>query len=233
MMAGRPKKQISSDEINALFSDLSLLKESYFLRKKEAECLDMLSTNDFNNLDETQLELIKKTSYLVARTIKNLDLLQEILDKSNHNSTEKTIIQLSQQREIDRFFSMLDLLDAIRKKSDATFAENKIKQRIATQAKEKSPKKIIDSKKFYLGSLLLSILEKKNPNLTDDDVFDTLLEMAQHENFGYELDQHLKENINDKNQSLRSFRDDAFNKAQEIKNVILEAKNNARNPFKN
>lgn len=230
-MAGRPKKQISSEEITALFSDLSLLKESYFLRKKEAECLDMLSTNDFKNLNEAQLELIKKTGYLVSRTIKNLDLLAEIQDKTSQNSTEKTIIELSQKMEIDSFFSMLDLLDAQRKKIDVKFAENKIKQRIATMGKEKSPKKINDSKKFYLGSLLLSILEKRNPQLTDDMVMDSLIEMTENEKFGCELNEYLKANQNDANQRLRSFRDDSFSKTIEIKNIILQAKNDSRNPF--
>lgn len=230
MMAGRPKKQISSDEINALFSDLSLLKESYFLRKKEAECLDMLSTNDFNNLDETQLELIKKTSYLVSRTIKNLDLLQEILDKSNHNSTEKTIIQLSQQREIDSFFSMLDLLDAQRKKIDVKFAENKIKQRIATQAKEKSPRKIADQKKYFIGDLCLKWMKSTYQNLNDDQVLDTLKTMIENEKLGSSARQIWTES---KNENNLDWMNNKIAETQVVQEEIKKAKLDPRNPFKN
>ncbi|CAM3073648.1 hypothetical protein [Acinetobacter celticus] len=229
-MAGRPKKQISSDEINALFSDLSLLKESYFLRKKEAECLDMLSTNDFNNLDETQLELIKKTSYLVSRTIKNLDLLQEILDKSNHNSTEKTIIQLSQQREIDSFFSMLDLLDAQRKKIDVKFAENKIKQRIATQAKEKSPRKIADQKKYFIGDLCLKWMKSTYQNLNDDQVLDTLKTMIENEKLGSSARQIWTES---KNENNLDWMNNKIAETQVVQEEIKKAKLDPRNPFKN
>lgn len=228
-VVGRPKKQITSDEINALFNDLSQLKQSYFLRKKEAECLEMLSKNGIN-LTETQLELVKKTSYLVARTVKNLDLLSEIQEKTSQTSTEKTIIELSQKREIDSFFSMLDLLDAQRKKIDVKFAENKIKQRIATQAKEKSPRKIADQKKYFIGDLCLKWMKSTYQNLNDDQVLDTLKTMIENEKLGSSARQIWTES---KNENNLDWMNNKIAETQVVQEEIKKAKLDPRNPFKN
>lgn len=227
-MAGRPQKILSEQDVIDLYEYLTGLD---FLRVKEKKCLQMISNSGFKDLTDEQLKLARETQYLMNRAIKNFNLLHEIKSKEKHSSTETQIMELAEKDDIDSYYSMHDLLDALRKKTDAKYAENKIKQRITAQSKEKSPKKIADHKKYFLGSLLLSILEKRNPNLTDDMVMDSLIEMTEHEKFGCELNEYLKANQNDANQRLRSFRDDSFSKTIEIRNMIIEAKNNSRNPF--
>jgi hypothetical protein len=155
-VAGRPQKILSEQDVIDLYEYLTELD---FLRVKEKKCLQMISNSGFKDLSSEQLKLVRETQYLMNRAIKNFDLLHEIQSKEKHNSTETQIIELAKKDDIDSYFSMHDLLDALRKKTDAKYAENKIKQRITAQSKEKSPKQIADHKKYFLGDLLQKLMQ--------------------------------------------------------------------------
>ncbi len=113
-MAGRPQKILTEQDVIDLYEYLTELD---FLRVKEKKCLQMICEFGFKNLTSEQLKLARETQYLMNRAIKNFDLLHEIQAKEKHNSTEKQIIELAEKSDIDSYFSMHDLLDALRKKN--------------------------------------------------------------------------------------------------------------------
>lgn len=223
-MVGRPRKNLTEQDFLELYE---YLKELDFLRVKEKKCLQMIYDFDFKNWTPEQLKLARETQYLMNRAIKNFDLLHEIQLREKHSSTEKQILELAEKSDIDSYFSMHDLLDALRKKTDATFAENKIKQKIKAQSKEKSPKQIADHKKYFLGDLLQKWMNSRYSNLEDDQVLEALKQMIENERIGTvarKLWTEKKENLEWINNRIAE--------THELKEKINLAKSDPRNPFK-
>ena len=224
-MAGRPQKILTEQDVIDLYE---YLKELDFLRVKEKKCLQMICEFDFKNLTAEQLKLARETQYLMNRAIKNFDLLHEIKSKEKHSSTETQIIELAEKDDIDSYFSMHDLLDALRKKTDAKYAENKIKQRITAQSKEKSPKQIADHKKYFLGDLLQKWMQSRFKDLNDDQVLDAFKRLIENEKIG----SNVRQQWTNQNQNI-DWMNQRIAETQQIKQQIDTAKSDPRNPFKN
>jgi ATP-dependent Lon protease len=122
---------------------------------------------------------------------------------------------------------MHDLLDALRKKTDAKYAENKIKQRITAQSKEKSPKQIADHKKYFLGDLLQKWMQSRFKDLNDDQVLDAFKRLIENEKIG----SNVRKQWTDNNQNV-DWMKDRIEETQQIKQQIDSAKSDPRNPFK-
>lgn len=224
MMAGRPKKDLSEQDIIDLYE---YLKELDFLRVKEKKCLLMISQFGFKNLNSEQLKLARETQYLMNRGIKNFNLLHEIQLREKHNSTEKKILELAEKSDIDSYFLMHDLLDATRKNIDAKHSMNKVTYKVTAQSKEKSPKKIADRKKYFLGDLLLKWMNSKYNELNDDQVLDVLKNMMENERIGM----IVRKQWTDKQQNIE-WMHQRITEIQKITHQVDTAKIDSRNPFK-
>lgn len=224
-MAGRPQKILTEQDFLELYE---YLKDLDFLRVKEKKCLQMIYDFEFKNLTSEQLKLVRETQYLMNRAVKNFDLLHEIRSREKHNSTEKQILELCEKNDIDSYFSMHDLLDALRKKTDAKFAENKIKQKINASSKEKSQRKINDSKKYFVGDLLLKWMQSRFKDLQDDQVLDAFKRLIENEKIG----SNVRKQWTDNNQNV-DWMKARIEETQQIKQQIDSAKSDPRNPFKN
>lgn len=181
----------------------------------------------FKNLNPEQEKLARDTRYLMNRALKNFNLLHEIQLQEKHSSTEKQILELCEKNDIDSYFSMHDLLDALRKKTDAKFAENKIKQKINAQSKEKSPKKIADQKKYFIGDLCLKWIESTFQNLSDDQVLDALNRMIENQKIGQEARKFWEQNNQNKD-----YLNTQIAATSQLKAQVNAAKTDSRNPFK-
>lgn len=224
-MVGRPQKILTEQDFLELYE---YLKNLDFLRVKEKKCLQMIYDFEFKNLTSDQLKLVRETQYLMNRAVKNFDLLHEIQSREKHNSTEKQIIELCEKNDIDSYFSMHDLLDALRKKTDAKFAENKIKQKINASSKEKSAKKIADQKKYFIGDLCQKWMQSRFKDLQDDQVLDALKRLIENEKIG----SNVRKQCTDSNQNI-DWMNQRIAETQHIKQQIDTAKSDPRNPFKN
>lgn len=223
-MAGRPREQLNEQDAIQIYEYLNDLE---FLRVKEKKCLEMFLQVGFKNLNHEQEKLARDTRYLMNRALKNFELLSEIQIKEKPTSIEKQILELHKKDDIDSYFSMHDLLDSQRKKIDAKFAENKIQQKLAAKNKEKSPKKIQDSKKYFLGDLCLKWIESTFPNLPDDQVLDALNRMIENQKIGLVAREHWeKENQNSGYIQTR------IAETEQLKAQVNAAKTDSRNPFK-
>lgn len=223
-VAGRPQKVLTEQDVIDLYEYLTELD---FLRLKEKKCLQMISKSGFKDLSSEQLKIVRETQYLMNRAVKNFDLLHEIKSKEKHSSTEKQIIELAEKDDIDSYYSMHDLLDALRKKTDAKYAENKIKQRITVQSKEKSQKKINDSKKYFIGDLCLKWMNSRFKDLNDDQVLDAFKRLIENERIG----SHVRKQWTDQNQNIE-WMNQRIAEIQLITQQIDTAKLDPRNPFK-
>lgn len=222
-MVGRPQKVLTEQDVIDLYEYLTELD---FLRVKEKKCLQMISEFGFKNLTSEQQKLVRETQYLMNRAVKNFDLLHEIQLKEKHSSTEKQIIELAEKDDIDSYYSMHDLLDALRKKTDAKYAENKIKQKIKAKSQEKSPKKINDSKKYFLGDLCLKWMLSRFKDLNDDQVLDAFKRLIENEKIG----SNVRKQWTDQNQNIE-WMNQRIGETQHIKQQIDSAKSDPRNPF--
>lgn len=223
-MAGRPREQLNEQDAIQIYEYLNDLE---FLRVKEKKCLEMFLQVGFKNLNSEQEKLARDTRYLMNRALKNFNLLHEIQLQEKHSSTEKQILELCEKNDIDSYFSMHDLLDALRKKTDAKFAENKIKQKINAQSKEKSPKKIADQKKYFIGDLCLKWIESTFQNLSDDQVLDALNRMIENQKIGQEARKFWEQNNQNKD-----YLNTQIAATSQLKAQVNAAKTDSRNPFK-
>lgn len=223
-MAGRPREQLNEQDAIQIYEYLNDLE---FLRVKEKKCLEMFLQVGFKNLNPEQEKLARDTRYLMNRALKNFNLLHEIQLQEKHSSTEKQILELCEKNDIDSYFSMHDLLDALRKKTDAKFAENKIKQKINAQSKEKSPKKIADQKKYFIGDLCLKWIESTFQNLSDDQVLDALNRMIENQKIGQEARKFWEQNNQNKD-----YLNTQIAATSQLKAQVNAAKTDSRNPFK-
>ena len=223
-MAGRPQKILTEQDVIDLYEYLTELD---FLRLKEKKCLQMICECGFKNLTSEQQKLVRETQYLMNRAVKNFDLLHEIQLQQKHSSTEKQILELCEKNDIDSYFSMHDLLDALRKKNDAKFAENKIQQKLAAKNKEKSPKKSLDSKKYFIGDLCLKWIESTFQNLSDDQVLDALNRMIENQKIGQEARKFWEQNNQNKD-----YLNTQIAATSQLKAQVNAAKTDSRNPFK-
>ncbi len=112
------------------------------------------------------------------------------------------------------------------KKTDAKYAENKIKQRITVQSKEKSPKKIADQKKYFLGDLLQKWMNSRYSNLNDSQILDVLKDMIDNEKIGAEFKQYSLQN----NKNIE-FINEKTREVESIKQMIDTAQSDPRNPL--
>lgn len=224
-MAGRPREQLNEQDAIQIYEYLNDLK---FLRVKEKKCLEMFLQVGFKNLNPEQEKLARDTRYLMNRALKNFELLSEIQCKQKLTSIEKQILELHEKDDIDSYFSMHDLLDSQRKKIDAKFAENKIQQKLAAKNKEKSPKKSLDSKKYFIGDLCLKWIESTFQNLSDDQVLDALNRMIENQKIGQEARKFWEQ----KNQNT-DYLNARITETLQLKNQVSAAKSDPRNPFKN
>lgn len=224
-MAGRPKKILTSDDIQQVYEYLVDLE---FYRVKERKCLQMFDQFGLQNLSEEQLKLVRDTQYLMNNALKNYELYHQIESKEKHNSAERQIIELYQKEDIDSFFAMHDLLHTLRKSNNVKIAENKIKQRLATSLKEKSPKKVADHQKYFIGDLTLKWIHSKYSDLSDDQVLNALKAMIESERIG----SIIRKQWTDKNQNV-DWMNSRIEEIKEIRQQIDIAQSDPRNPFKN
>lgn len=224
-MAGRPREQLNEQDAIQIYEYLNDLN---FLRVKEKKCLEMFLQVGFKNLNPEQEKLARDTRYLMNRALKNFELLSEIQCKQKLTSIEKQILELHEKDDIDSYFSMHDLLDSQRKKIDAKFAENKIKQKINAQSKEKSPKKIADQKKYFIGDLCQKWIQSRFKDLQDDQVLDAFKKLIENEKIG----SNVRKQWTDQNQNIE-WMNQRIGETQQIKQQIDNGKSDPRNPFKN
>ncbi len=223
-MAGRPREQLNEQDAIQIYEYLNDLE---FLRVKEKKCLEMFLQVGFKNLNPEQEKLARDTRYLMNRALKNFELLSEIQCKQKLTSIEKQILELHEKDDIDSYFSMHDLLDSQRKKIDAKFAENKIQQKLAAKNKEKSPKKSLDSKKYFIGDLCLKWIESTFQNLSDDQVLDALNRMIENQKIGQEARKFWEQNNQNKD-----YLNTQIAATSQLKAQVNAAKTDSRNPFK-
>lgn len=223
-MAGRPRKILTQDEIQEVHQYLIDLD---FHRVKERKCLRLLDSANRQNLSEEDLKLIRETQYLMNNAYKNYDLYNQIKAKNSHDSTEKNIIELYNKNDIDSFFTMHDLLSSLRKLKNAKIAKNKLNQKLVTQSKEKSPKKIADHKKYFLGDLIQKWIKTRYSSLDDHQFLDALKVMVENEKIGGAI-----RNQWTKNGQNIDWMNNRISEVKEIKDQIDFAKSDPRNPFK-
>ncbi|MDX8255681.1 hypothetical protein [Acinetobacter pittii] len=165
-MAGRKPLTLTNLDYVAIVRHVNDLP---FKRKCEAELLSIFDAekHHISALTTNELAVLKKCRYERNAYMKRQTLLQLILatDPSRRTTLEQKVAILSNQKQIDAYFTMHDTLDLLlRKNRTATAEKNAVKKAdmaLNPEVKNDSKKderKQRDSENYFLGAYIKKLL---------------------------------------------------------------------------
>lgn len=161
-MVGRKALVLSGKDVNLLIKHVQDLP---FKRKIHERFLAMVqgkrTMSDFSLED---LELVKKCRYEMNAHQKQMRVLQRIKDQSSHSAFERDILDLSERKDIDSYFLMLDALKTCVRKVDQRQAEAKLRNDKKRMERKQDDAKAIarkqrDRENYFLGASLRKLTE--------------------------------------------------------------------------
>jgi hypothetical protein len=165
-MAGRKPLALTNADY---FDILEHIHDLPFKRKCEQKLLDICENNkgDLSFFTPEDYEVLKKCRYERNAYMKRQTLLQLILatDPTRRTTLEQKVAILSNQQQIDAYFTMHDTLDLLlRKNRTATAEKNAVKKAdmaLNPEVKNDSKKderKQRDSENYFLGAYIKKLL---------------------------------------------------------------------------
>lgn len=165
-MAGRKPLTLSNLDYVAIVRHVNDLP---FKRKCEAELLSIFDAekHHISALTTNELAVLKKCRYERNAYMKRQTLLQLILanDPSKRTTLEQKVAVLSNQKQIDAYFTMHDTLDLLlRKNRTATAEKNAVKKadmvlnpKVKNDSR-KDERKQRDRENYFLGAYIKKLL---------------------------------------------------------------------------
>ena len=166
-MAGRKPLVLTNTDY---FDVLRHINKLMFKRKCEQKLLDLYtvsSKKDIAQFTNDELEILKKCRHERNAYMKRQTLLQLILanDPSRRTKLEQKVAVLSNQEQIDAYFTMHDTLDLLLRKNRTVTAEkNAVKKADAALNPEikdnsrKDERKQRDRENYFLGAYIKKLL---------------------------------------------------------------------------
>ena len=165
-MAGRKPLALTNADY---FDILEHIHDLPFKRKCEQKLLDICENNkgDLSFFTPEDYEVLKKCRYERNAYMKRQTLLQLILatDSTKRTTTEQKVAVLSNQKQIDAYFTMHDTLDLLLRKNRTVTAEkNAVKKMEAALNPEvkndskKDERKQRDRENYFLGAYIKKLL---------------------------------------------------------------------------
>lgn len=173
-MAGRKPLTLTNSDY---FDILEHIYDLPFKRKCEQKLLDIRESSnkkgDLSFFTPEDFEVLKKCRYERNAYMKRQTLLQLILanDPSKRTTLEQKVAVLSNQKQIDAYFTMHDTLNLLlRKNRTATAEKNAVKKAdLALSPKKeneddskKDERKQRDRENYFLGAYVKKLLESSN-----------------------------------------------------------------------
>lgn len=170
-MAGRKPLVLTNTDY---FDVLRHINKLMFKRKCEQKLLDIFSISnkrDIAQFTNDELEILKKCRHERNAYMKRQTLLQLILatDSTKRTTTEQKVAVLSNQKQIDAYFTMHDTLGLLlRKNRTATAEKNAVKKADMVLNPEvkndsiKDERKQRDRENYFLGAYVKKLLESSN-----------------------------------------------------------------------
>ena len=178
-MAGRKPLVLTNTDY---FDVLRHINKLMFKRKCEQKLLDIFSISnkrDIAQFTNDELEILKKCRHERNAYMKRQTLLQLILanDPSRRNKLEQKVAVLSNQEQIDAYFTMHDTLDLLlRKNRTATAEKNAVKKADAALNPEvkndsrKDERKQRDRENYFLGAYIKKLLASSDFYKHDNEI---------------------------------------------------------------
>lgn len=166
-MAGRKPLALTNADY---FDVLKHINKLMFKRKCEQKLFDIFSISkkrEIAELTNDELEILKKCRHERNAYMKRQTLLQLILasDPYRRTTLEQKVAVLSNQEQIDAYFTMHDTLDLLlRKNRTATAEKNAVKKADAAlnpgikDNSKKDERKQRDSENYFLGAYIKKLL---------------------------------------------------------------------------
>ncbi|MDI3239798.1 hypothetical protein QK338_17185 [Acinetobacter ursingii] len=170
-MAGRKPLVLTNTDY---FDVLRHINKLMFKRKCEQKLLDLYtvsSKKDIAQFTNDELEILKKCRHERNAYMKRQTLLQLILanDPSRRTNLEQKVAVLSNQEQIDAYFTMHDTLDLLLRKNRTVTAEkNAVKKMEAALNPEvkndskKDERKQRDRENYFLGAYIKKLLDSSD-----------------------------------------------------------------------
>ena len=170
-MAGRKPLVLTNTDY---FDVLRHINKLMFKRKCEQKLLDLYtvsSKKDIAQFTNDELEILKKCRHERNAYMKRQTLLQLILatDPSRRTTLEQKVAILSNQKQIDAYFTMHDTLDLLLRKNRTVTAEkNAVKKMEAALNPEvkndskKDERKQRDRENYFLGAYVKKLLDSSD-----------------------------------------------------------------------
>ena len=170
-MAGRKPLVLTNTDY---FDVLRHINKLMFKRKCEQKLLDLYtvsSKKDIAQFTNDELEILKKCRHERNAYMKRQTLLQLILanDPSRRTKLEQKVAVLSNQEQIDAYFTMHDTLDLLLRKNRTVTAEkNAVKKADAALNPEikdnsrKDERKQRDRENYFLGAYVKKLLDSSD-----------------------------------------------------------------------
>ncbi|MEL1746640.1 hypothetical protein [Acinetobacter baumannii] len=177
-MAGRKPLTLTNLDYLAIVRHVNDLP---FKRKCEAELLSIFDAekHHISALTTNELAVLKRCRYERNAYMKRQTLLQLILatDPSKRNTLEQKVAVLSNQKQIDAYFTMHDTLDLlIRKNRTATAEKNAVKKADMVLNPEvkndsrKDERKQRDRENYFLGAYIKKLLASSDFYKHDNEI---------------------------------------------------------------
>lgn len=177
-MAGRKPLTLTNLDYLAIVRHVNDLP---FKRKCEAELLSIFDAekHHISALTTNELAVLKKCRYERNAYMKRQTLLQLILanDPSRRTNLEQKVAVLSNQKQIDAYFTMHDTLDLLlRKNRTATAEKNAVKKADAALNPEvkkdskKDERKQRDRENYFLGAYIKKLLASSDFYKHDNEI---------------------------------------------------------------
>ena len=170
-MAGRKPLVLTNTDY---FDVLRHINKLMFKRKCEQKLLDIFSISnkrDIAQFTNDELEILKKCRHERNAYMKRQTLLQLILanDPSRRTNLEQKVAVLSNQKQIDAYFTMHDTLGLLlRKNRTATAEKNAVKKADMVLNPEvkndsiKDERKQRDRENYFLGAYVKKLLDSSD-----------------------------------------------------------------------
>ena len=178
-MAGRKPLVLTNTDY---FDVLRHINKLMFKRKCEQKLLDIFSISnkrDITQFTNDELEILKKCRHERNAYMKRQTLLQLILanDPSRRNKLEQKVAVLSNQEQIDAYFTMHDTLNLLLRKNRTVTAEkNAVKKADAALNPEvkndsrKDERKQRDRENYFLGAYIKKLLASSDFYKHDNEI---------------------------------------------------------------
>ncbi len=178
-MAGRKPLVLTNTDY---FDVLRHINKLMFKRKCEQKLLDIFSISnkrDIAQFTNDELEILKKCRHERNAYMKRQTLLQLILanDPSRRNKLEQKVAVLSNQEQIDAYFTMHDTLNLLLRKNRTVTAEkNAVKKADAALNPEvkndsrKDERKQRDRENYFLGAYIKKLLASSDFYKHDNEI---------------------------------------------------------------